>query len=68
VGSSHGYLHQDRCGPMILLEPTESKMWETGSCEQKNIGIGSMAFAVRDSIIRPCFCCGDRGVGKTYIS
>ena len=39
----------------MILEPNESRMWETGSYEQRSIRIGSMAFTVESPVIRPCF-------------
>ena len=36
-------------------------MWETGSCEKRNIGIGSMAFTVGNPGVRPFFATEIRG-------
>jgi len=46
----------------MILEPTESNTWETGSYEQRNIGIGSMA--VRNPAVRPCFAMGIQGSAR----
>ena len=45
----------------MILEPKESKMWETGSCEHGNTGNGSRAFAVGNPVIQPCFGTEIRG-------
>ena len=47
----------------MILETTESKMWETGSYKPRNIGIGLglVVFAVEGLIIQPCFATEIRG-------
>jgi len=61
---SHGYLHWNPEYGTRILEPTESNMWETGSYEQRNIGIGSMEFAVGNPAVRPCFATEIRGPAR----
>lgn len=39
----------------MISEPTESKISETISYEQRGIEIGSMIFVVKNLVIRPCF-------------
>ena len=61
---SHGYpLWNPEYGTMIL-ELTESSMWETGSYGQRNIGIGSMVFAMGNPVVRPCFAMELRGSAR----
>jgi len=48
----------------MILEPTESRMWESGSFEQRNIRIGSMAFAVGNPVIQSCFATETQGSAK----
>ena len=48
----------------MMLDPSVSNMWETGSYKQRNGEVGSMAFAAEDPIIRPCFAMEIRGLGK----
>lgn len=50
-----GYLHWNPECRIMMLESTEPNMWETGSYEKRNIGIGSMAFPVENPIIRLWF-------------
>ena len=50
-----GYLHWNPECRIMMLESTELNMWETGSYEERNIGIGSMAFPAENSIIRLWF-------------
>jgi len=52
---SHGYPYSNRRFGTKILELTVSRMWEAGSFEQRNIRIGSRAFAPANPIIRPCF-------------
>jgi len=39
-------------------------MWETGSYRRRNIGIGSIAFAVGNLVARPCFAMELRGSAR----
>jgi len=48
----------------MILEPNESKMWEIGSCEQKDIGDGSKALAVEIPVIQLCFATEIRGSAR----
>jgi len=48
----------------VIFETTESKMWEAGSYEQRNTGVGSMAFAVTNPIILPCFATEIQGQAR----
>jgi len=61
---SHGYLRLIPRYGTIILENTESNMWETGSWEQRNIGTGSMGFAVENLIIQPCIAMEIRGSAR----
>jgi len=47
-----------------ILEPTESKMWETSCYEQR---IGLTVFKVANPIIRPCSSTEIRGLGRTTL-
>ena len=51
---SHGYLHSNPKYGTAISEPAGSRMWETRSLEQNNIGVGLMAFVVGDPIVQPC--------------
>jgi len=61
---SHGYLRSNPKNGTIILGAAGSRMWETGSSKQRNIRIGSMAFAVK---IRPCFATDIRGSVKPIL-
>ena len=61
---SHGYLHWNPEYGTMILEPTESNMWETGSYGQRNIRIGAMAFTVANPISRPCLVTEIRGSAR----
>ena len=64
LGHTNGYLGCNRRYGTVTLEPTELNMWEIGSYEQKNTGPGSIAFAVENPVIQPCFATEIRGSAK----
>ena len=61
---SHGYLHWNPRYGTTILEPNELKMWEIGSCGQKNIGNGLKAFAVENPVTQLCFVTEIRGSAR----
>jgi len=61
---SHGYHNWTPGYGTAVSETTESNMLGTGSYEQRNTGVGSMAFAVENPIIQPCFAMEIRGSAK----
>ena len=64
IGFSHGYLHWTPGYGIRILENTESKMWDTGYYDRRNIRIGLAAFTMVNPIIRPCFVTEIRGSGR----
>ena len=61
---SHGYLHSNPKYGTMILESAGSRMWETGSSEQRNIRTGSMELVVGNPIIPLCFATEIRGLVK----
>ena len=61
---SHGYLRSNPKYGIMILEPTESRMWETGSFEPRNIRTGSMASTAGNPTIQSCFATEIRGSVK----
>ena len=61
---SHGYLHSSLKYATMILESAASRMWGTGSSEQRNIRTGSMALVVGNPIIPLCFATEIRALVK----